>query len=275
MQTPSGSPSVQQSDLVYPRERVYYALVVVVSLAVYGVLGMVALSQLEFAISVVFYGMLFALIGLVSHGLSLGGLRGNGIRVSERQFAVLHGMVQDHSRRLGLSVAPDVYVLESGGHLNAFATRFLGRNFLVVYSDVLELALAEGEAAVSFIIGHELGHFWRGHLKRRWLTLPGRFTPYLGSAYSRACEYTCDRVGAYCRPEGAIQGLVVLAAGKRLHPEVDVRVFAAQAVTDRGFWVRRAELLSSHPHLPKRVAALLTRGAAIPGASHASAPVAA
>jgi len=45
MQTPSGSPSVQQSDLVYPRERVYYALVVVVSLAVYGVLGLVALKD--------------------------------------------------------------------------------------------------------------------------------------------------------------------------------------------------------------------------------------
>jgi Zn-dependent protease with chaperone function len=58
--------------------------------------------------------------------------------------------------------------------------------------------------------------------------------------------------------------LLALAAGKRLHPLVDVREYAAQAVSDHGFWVRRAELVSSHPLLPKRVAALINAGISIP-----------
>src|SRR5262249_54031229 len=130
----------------------------------------------------------------------------------------------------------------------------------VVNSDVLALALQQGEAAVGFIVAHELGHHWRGHLSWRWLTAPGRLVPYLGSAYSRAWEYTCDRVGGFCQPDGAIDGLMVLAAGGQLHRHVSAQEFARQAKEDAGFWVRRAELLSTHPRLPKRVDALLKLG---------------
>jgi Zn-dependent protease with chaperone function len=189
------------------------------------------------------------------------------VRVSEKQFPLLHRLATTHARKLGLKKVPTVYVMESGGLLNAFATRFLGRDFVIVYSDVLELALAQGEAAVGFIMGHELAHVWRGHLKHHWLTLPGRLFPYLGAAYSRACEYTCDRIGAFCQPEGAISGLLILAAGKELHAHVDVKEYAAQAVSDQGYWIRRAEVISSHPLLPKRVAALLKAGVAIPARS--------
>jgi Zn-dependent protease with chaperone function len=262
-------------DLVNSRERVLYALVVIVSLVTYAVIGLVVLAQPEFAISVAFYGALFAVAAFFAQGHTIGRLRGNAIRAGERQFPLLHRTVQEHARRLGLGRAPEVYVVESSGLLNAFATRFLGRDFVVIHSDVLELAMAEGEPAVSFILAHELGHVWRGHLKRRWLTAPGRFTPYLGAAYSRACEYTCDRVGAHCRPDGAIQGLLVLAAGKQLHHLVDARELAAQAEAERGFWVRRGELGSSHPYLPKRVAALLRQGAPLPVSTRATSPRAA
>jgi Zn-dependent protease with chaperone function len=168
---------------------------------------------------------------------------------------------------MGLKQVPAIYVVESGGLLNAFATRFMGRDFVIIFSDVLELALEKGEPAVGFIVGHEIAHLWRGHLKHRWLTMPARFLPYLGLAYSRACEYTCDRLGAWCQPDGAISGLLALAAGKQLHAHVDVKEFAAQAETDKNFWTRRAEIMSSHPLLPKRVAALLKAGIASPARS--------
>jgi Zn-dependent protease with chaperone function len=197
----------------------------------------------------------------------LGRIRGNAVRVSERQFPQLHRLTITHAQRLGLKQVPAVYVMESGGLLNAFATRFSGRDFMVIYSDVLELALERGEAAVGFIVGHELAHIWRGHLKHRWLTLPGRIMPYIGVAYSRACEYTCDRIGAFCQPDGAIPGLLALAAGKQLHSHVDVREYAAQAETDKSFWIRRAEIISTHPLLPKRIAALIKAGVAIPARS--------
>jgi Zn-dependent protease with chaperone function len=263
MPTPHGAAGTSLRQLINTGERVLYAVMVLVSLVVYGVLVLIVMVKPEAAVMLL-YAVAFSLLGLFAHGLALGRVRGNAVRVSEKQFPQLHRLAAAHARKLGLRQAPTVYVMESGGLLNAFATRFLGRDFVIVHSDVLELALAQGEAAVSFIMGHELAHVWRGHLKHRWLTLPGRLMPYLGAAYSRACEYTCDRIGAFCQPEGAISGLLALAAGKQLHAHVDVKEYAAQAVSDQGFWIRRAELMSSHPLLPKRVAALLKAGVAIP-----------
>ena len=267
MPSSHGQAGTSPGKLVNPRERFLYALMVLVSLGVYGGLILAAVANPEVGASIVAYGLMFSLIGLFAHGLALGRVRGNAVRVSERQFPQLHRLVAAHSRRLGLKQPPSMYVMESGGLLNAFATRFLGRDFVVIHSDVLELALAQGESAVGFIVGHELAHVWRGHLKHRWLTTPGRLLPYLGAAYSRACEYTCDRIGAFCQPDGAITGLLALAAGKQLHAHVDVKEYAGQAESDNGFWIRRAELMSSHPLLPKRVAALIKAGVAIPARS--------
>ena len=267
MRTPQGSAGTSPGECINPRERSLYGLLVVVSLLVYSGLALAGFGDPKAASMIIFYALVFLLVALFGHGLALGRVRGNSVRVSERQFPQLHRLAAAHARRLGMEKVPAIYLMQSGGLLNAFATRFLGRDFVIIYSDVLELALAQGEAAVGFIVGHELGHIWRGHLKYRWLTAPGRIFPYLGPAYSRACEYTCDRVGAFCQPDGAISGLLVLAAGKQLHAHVDVREFAAQAESDKGFWVRRAEIISSHPNLPKRVAALLKAGVTIPARS--------
>jgi Zn-dependent protease with chaperone function len=258
-------------NLVNSKERIYYALLVLISLTVYAALAAViaasAKGGADTAAAVVgyaFYAVMFAFAFFMMHGLLIGRLRGNGVRVSERQFAGLHGLVKRHSAALGLKQLPTVFVMESGGLLNAFATRFLGRDFVVIYADVLALAEERGEAALGFVVAHELAHVRRGHLKHRWLTIPGRLFPYLGAAYSRACEYTCDRFGAHCQPDGAVDGLLVLAAGKHLYRLVDAREYAKQVETEKGFFVRRAELMASHPHLTKRVAALLKVGVPIP-----------
>lgn len=259
--------SQQLKALVNRKERVYHVLLVAVSLTVYAGMILVTLAGAEAAQAVgtmIGYALFIGLAFFMGHGLMIGRLRGNGVRVSERQFPTLHRLVQQHAATLGLERLPDVFVLEAGGLLNAFATRFFGRNFVILYSDILALAEERGEEAVGFIVAHELAHIRRGHLQRRWLTLPGRMVPYLGAAWSRACEYTCDRMGAHCQPDGAVDGLLVLAAGRQLYRQVDPREYARQVVTEKGFWVRRAELLSSHPHLPKRVAAVLEHLATVP-----------
>jgi Zn-dependent protease with chaperone function len=258
------APQLTLDQLVYGRERWLFGAMVLVGLLIYAVLGVIVYTDPSTGGVIIFYGLLFALAGFFVHALALGRIRGNGVLVSESQFPLLHRLVTSHAQRLGLAYTPTVYVLESGGILNAFATKLLGRKFVIVNADVLALAVRQGEAVVSFIVGHELGHHWRGHLKWRWLTTPGRLVPYLGAAYSRACEFTCDRVGAYCEPSGAIAGLLVLAAGSWLHQHVNAHEFARQAEADRGFWIRRAELVSSHPRLPRRVAALFELGVASP-----------
>ena len=259
------------SSLVSRKERVLYVLMLVISLAIYG--GMVAAVVMypaevaPFVGTAIFYVFVFALAIWFAHGMMLGRVRGNGIRVSAKQLPMVYRQVQEHAKALQLKKAPEVYVVESGGIMNAFATRFTGRDFIVIYADVLELAMQQGEAAVGFIVAHELAHHKRGHLKRRWLTLPGRLVPYLGFAYSRACEYTCDAFAARCQPDGAVPGLLALAAGKHVYKSVDPAEFAQQSTKENDFFVRRAEMMSTHPRLPKRVAAVMKLGARVPAYS--------
>jgi Zn-dependent protease with chaperone function len=238
-------------DRVHPNERRYFVIVAVVSVLLYLMLILSVIGLI--------YILIGALVGLFVNGLFTGHFRGNSVRVSEHQFPDIHGVIVRLAREVGIE-APTAYVLQAGGALNAFALRFLGRNYVVLYSDVVELARQQGEEALAFVIAHELAHHQRGHTGwKRVLTLPGAFIPFLGSAYSRACEYTCDAYGADASPEGAVDGLLVLAAGKQLYRDIDARAFARQADQEEGFWVAFAELVASHPNLPKRVSAVQAR----------------
>lgn len=257
-------PAVNLDSLVYGREKTYYALMLLVSILAYGVLIMMSLDNPEAVAPILVYVIPFAIIIWMTHGLMIGRIRGNAIRVGPKQFPELYKIASQHAHALGMKSIPDLFVLESGGALNAFATRFVGRDFVVIHSDVLAMAEESGAHVVGFIVAHELAHVRRGHLKHRWLTLPGRLVPYLGQAYSRACEYTCDRFAAHCQPDGAIEGLMALAAGSKLYRRADVREFARQVESEKGYWTRRAEMMSTHPHLTKRVAALIKAGVNVP-----------
>ncbi len=235
-------------SLVNPKEKVYFGISLVISLLVY--------LTLVISIVGIAYIAIGAIIVVIMHGLFIGSLRGNGVRVSENQFPEVYRIATQLANQMGLNPVPAIYVLQAGGLLNAFATKFLGRTFVVIYSDMLELAYEKGESELAFVICHELAHIKRKHLTRRWLLYPAMLIPFLGVAYSRACEYTCDRFGARHRPDGAIGGLLVLAAGKKLYRNVNAQEFSKQADTERGFWVWYSEVLSSHPNLPKRVNAL-------------------
>ncbi len=108
------------------------------------------------------------------------------------------------------------------------------------------------------MLAHELTHVKRRHPLWSWVLAGGQLVPLLGPAYSRACEYTCDATAAPAASGRRAGRPLVLAAGKRLHRLVDPVAFADQVRTEAGFWVRLTELLSSHPTLPRRVAALQT-----------------
>lgn len=252
------------SSLVHAKERVYYVVLLAVSLTVYGggAYALLAFPHIAAqAAGMVVYIPILALSVFFARGMMMGHLRGNAIHVTTRQLPKVHEIAKRHAATLGLKKLPEIFIMQAGGVLNAFATRFLGRNFVVIYSDVMGMAEQRGESAVGFIVAHELAHLKRGHLQHRWLTLPGRILiPYLGPAYSRACEYTCDRFAAHCQPDGAVDGLLVLAAGRELYRSVDAKEYAKQVETQKSFFVNRAELMATHPHLPKRVAALLKAG---------------
>jgi Zn-dependent protease with chaperone function len=243
------------STLVHPKERIYYAICIALSLLVYAWAAFQLFSGNEVAGVMIVYGAMFGVGFWMLHAVFLGRLRGNAVRVSERQFPDLHEIVVEQCRALEMEV-PDVFVTQAGGMLNAFATKFFRRRFVIVYSEIVELAREQGEPAVRFVVAHELAHIKRRHVNRRWLIFPATLIPFLGSAYSRAREYTCDRFGAHLAPDGAVSGLLVLAAGKRLYREVDTSEYVRQTNTEDGFWFWFAEKTSTHPNLTKRVAAV-------------------
>jgi Zn-dependent protease with chaperone function len=232
-------------EIVCGKEKVYFVISLIVSLVIY-VLLVVSIVGIA-------YALMFALVAAAMHGVLIGNIKGNCIKVTDNQFKEIHNIAQELAQKMEIYPLPEIYVMQSGGLLNAFATRFLGRNFVVLYSDMLELAYERGGDALSFVICHELAHIKRKHVSRRWLLYPSMIVPFLGTAYSRACEYTCDLFGKYFVPQGAVLGLLVLAGGKKLYNSINVSEVIKQAEEERGFWVWLSEVLSTHPNMTKRI----------------------
>lgn len=240
---------------VHYKEKLYFALLSTITLLGYTVGFLLFLAFFDKALFVLLYVIAFLQFKFIASRLLLGYLKGNAIKVTKSQFPDIFELLTSHSKNLGLAKVPEMYVLQGNGILNAFATKIARRNFVVLYSDVLELAYQEGMDAVSFIIGHELGHIKRNHVgfAKSLLTWPAKLIPFLGSAYSRACEYTCDNIGFALCPAGATKGILVLAAGKQLYKKVDVSALIATGTAEYSWTVFFAELFSSHPTLIKRV----------------------
>lgn len=231
--------------LVYPREKTYFGISLFFSVVIYAALIISMIGIL--------YIVLVAVVAILAQGFFIGMLRGNSIRVGPDQFPEVDRVAKELSEQMAIQPCPAIYIVQAGGMLNAFATRFLGRNFVAIYSDVLELAYTKGEAELRFVVAHELGHIQRKHLFWRPLLIPSALIPFLAPAYYRACEYTCDRFGGHFAPTGAVSGLLVLGAGKHLYRQVNPDAVARQPETERGFWIWYAEKLEAHPFLPKRV----------------------
>jgi len=241
---------------VNARESLYFTVKLVFTLIVIGVICF-TISKVPKAGAVVgvfaVYGFFIALFFLISKGMLIGFLRGSCVRISQEQFPDIHAIISEHSQKLGLPNPPSLYIMQSGGVLNAFATRFIGRDYIILLSEILEAAYAEGPDAVSFIIGHELGHVKRKHMSINFWLFPSIIVPFLQGAYSRACEYTCDSIGHALCPAGSLPGMLILSVGKQLYKKVNVQKYLEDCSNQGGFWVWFSEVLSSHPFFPKRI----------------------
>jgi Zn-dependent protease with chaperone function len=247
---------IDVDDFVHPREKLYGFWTAAMGVWLYSIL---ALCLVGFALA-----PLALLAGFISAGIHLGHLRSRGIKVSERQFPEIFNMIDQYSTALNMQ-PPEVYVVQEHGLLNAFANRLHRKDMIVIYSDVVELAYEMGEKEMAFVVCHELAHIKRQHVKMAWLHMPGDLVPFLGGAYSRACEYTCDRVAAEIVPDGALFGLVCLAAGTKLYKRINIKALYEQAEEEWGFWTWFSEVQSTHPNLMNRIRAIGLRDQAIKG----------
>jgi len=243
--------STNLGELVYKNEKtlftLHFALATIFWLVlIVGTLGMALLYMFALFIS-----YLFAQSALIAW------IKGNGVKISPDQFPDLHDRYAHCCETLGVTPYPDAYLINGSGMLNAFATRFLGRHFVVLYSNIVD-AMEGNPEAVNFYIGHELGHIQRKHLQWGPYIWPASILPLLGAAYSRAREYTCDQFGRACcnGSQPAVQGLVALAAGEKRWATLSVPVYLEQAEDTSGFWMSFHELVADYPWLVKRAARL-------------------
>src|SRR5262245_33160720 len=172
-------------ELVYKTEKPLFVLSMTI-----GIIVWLAIIVGTFGIALI-YVLLFLLIYLFVHSGFIAYLRGNTIELSEHQFPDLYRQYLEACERLEIKEVPTAYLMMSDGVLNALATRFLRRHYVVLYSSVVE-ALRSRPEALRFYFGHELAHIKRGHLNLQWLKMPASVLPLLGPSYRRAQEYTCD-----------------------------------------------------------------------------------
>ncbi|WP_424809585.1 M48 family metallopeptidase [Rhodococcus sp. 27YEA15] len=186
----------------------------------------------------------------------------NGIKMTPTQFPDGYRMVAEAAARFGMRKPPDAYVVLGNGQINAFASGHGFRRFVVVYSDLFEVGgQARQPDALAFIIGHEVGHIAAGHASywRQLGQFASNYIPVIGSSLSRSMEYTADNFGFHVRPVGAPGAMGVLGAGKYLVGLVGFDELADRATLESGFFAWLVNLLSSHPVLTWRAAALRNR----------------
>lgn len=246
-------------ELVYPRERMLGTITLILGLLVWLglIVGTFGVALIVLALGFVLY--LFAQSALIAH------IKGNGVELSEAQFPDLHSQYTACCDRLQMKTRPQAYILNGNGGLNAFATKFLGTQYVVLMSDVVD-AMKKHADGVRFYIGHELGHLRMKHLSKHLLRWPVLWLPLIGAAYSRAKESTCDRHGLACSssPEGAARALAALSAGAERWEHLDVAAYLRQTIHASGFWMSFHELTAGYPWLTKRAARVMNTGAPMP-----------
>ncbi len=248
-------PAPAPPPLIEPRERLYFAAVLILSVLIWAILVVCG-----FALALI----ICAAFIWLANGLLLARARSESLEVTPEQYPVFHQALQEACSTLGLAEVPRLYLIPFTGTLNLFTIRHACRPFVVLPTRLLEIAKPD-PAELRFLIGHELGRLRTLHAPKLLLVLPARFLPLIGSAYSRACVVSCDRHGAAAArdPEASARALLF-----QFPPPINLAAVTAQAAANRGFFISWHELTSSQPPLTSRVAAVLSQSSPAPEKIH-------
>lgn len=234
-------------ELIHRKESFYFKLLLAISIPTYALLAFSGIGILIL--------LLLGIIPLLFHWISMGMIRGNGVKVTAQQFPEVYERAVQLCEKMEIASVPDIYIIQSGGFLNAFATRFFRKNMIVLYAEVFELIRENAKPELEYIIAHELAHIKRNHIVKHMLILPGNWIPFLGEAYSRACEYTCDQMALHYTEnrQAAANALTILTVGKSLYRHVNIEQHLKESSQEANFFVWFAEKVSTHPATPKRI----------------------
>ncbi len=252
------------SSFRHPKEKLYGSLMLAVGMIVWLVIAAIVVAGMLsgsfwHVVLIVFYGFLIWFAAFVAKALTRAYMFGHFVKVGPQQFPHLYKMVEEGARAVGLKEAPVTFVYNSSGVMNAMALRLVGRHRYVWLTSAL--IDADSDEQVRFVVGHELGHHVAGHLDEpgSFLRLPAHFVPFLGAAYSRARELTCDRVGAWLARDQAASrtALQMLACGSaKLNGQMNADAFQRQEVEVPSIAGFILHIFSHYPRLTRRVEAI-------------------
>ncbi|MBI3219936.1 MAG: M48 family metallopeptidase [Bacteroidetes bacterium] len=240
----------------HPKETAYYNIKLVFSVFIYlafiawviysasswsSALGLLLLLPLI---------LVFMFFNKLIHGIFVGIIKGNSTQVTKDQFPEIYSIVEAQASKLKIKV-PEIFI--TYGHFNSFVTKYSRGHILMIYSEVAETTLHGNYDVLSYITAHELCHIKQKHLSKEKYLFPSRIIPLLGLAYSRGCEYTCDRVGYHFSPKGSIEGILIMTTGKEIYTKLNIEKHIENAKENEGFWTWLSEKLLTHPHLYKRL----------------------
>jgi uncharacterized tellurite resistance protein B-like protein len=191
-------------------------------------------------------------------------LLSSSVRLTRALAPELHEVVDHCAKRLEIDKECEVYVSPSP-HFNAFSYR--GSNDRVFVGVTSSLFEAFDREELTFVIGHELGHYLCNHLelpRGEQLRNVDQATALSLSAWHRLAEISADRAGLECtRDVGAVaRTFLKLSSGltsKNIRYDIDeylrqlndLREASSTETTD----AIRDEWMSSHPFSPLRVRA--------------------
>ena len=243
----------------YPGEKGAFSVLRFASFLTLGVLVMVLVKEAAAALAILFYVGVYLFISWLAKIFAMASIRGHGIRVTEKQYPQIHEYVQQFAARLGLKKAPEVYVIQAT-LMNAFATKVIGRRYVILYSQLVDAALESGDCdELAMILGHEMAHHAAGHVRWSAFLRLGSWVPFLYLFWSRRAEYTCDRAGLLLvnNLQPALQGIVKLAVGRKLAASTNLAAIREQKEqVSREIGPKIVEIFSTHPLTIKRLTAM-------------------
>jgi hypothetical protein len=188
-------------------------------------------------------------------------IRGNSVRLSEKQFPEVYEILKDHCRRLGMTDVPDLFL--TAGGIAPFSVTYSSwrENYIVLHQVLFDIVESKSIDVVKFTLAHELGAIrlnqtavWNEMLLTyvsaiKWFRYP----------LERARTYSRDRYGAALSPTG-FRGLLINAVGRRLMDDVDIQDYLAQALKYRGFWAGINAFFEPKPQVFSRLNQLKAAG---------------
>ena len=201
--------------------------------------------------------LLVAVFSWVLGFLMAARLKGGAVQITAQSWPELHAVVEECRAKLGVAETKAYVVQDSA--FNAFATRWGGRNFVVLNSGAVDALLRKGKIEdLKFLSGHEFGHVALGHVSF-W----GGAVPRLASIifplyawYRRCQERSADRCGLWCagNRQDAHRSIAVLAGGSEMGSRLDINTVSAQWNEVREeTWIMISRYYSEYPHTMERI----------------------